>query len=52
MDTMPNKRIDKNIQDAIEYGPGIVSQFNEMDRNMADKQHRKHKEKRKKKKPK
>ena len=52
MDTLPlNKRIDKNIQDALEHGQ-IVTMFNEMERNMADKQHRKHKEKRKKKKPK
>ena len=51
MDTIPNKRIDKNIQDALEHGQ-IVTMFNEMEKNMADKQHRKHKEKRKKKKPK
>ena len=51
MDTIPNKRIDKNIQDALEHGH-IVTMFNEMERKMADKQHRKHKEKRKKKKPK
>ena len=51
MDTIPNKRIDQNIQDALEHGQ-IVTMFNEMERKMADKQHRKHKEKRKKKKPK
>ena len=52
MDTLPlNKRIDQNIQDALEHGQ-IVTMFNEMEKNMADKQHRKHKEKRKKKKPK
>ena len=52
MDTLPlNKRIDKNIQDALEHGH-IVTMFNEMEKNMADKQHRKHKEKKKKKKPK
>lgn len=51
MDTIPNKRIDKNIQDALEHGH-IVTMFNEMEKNMADKQHRKHKEKKKKKKPK
>ena len=52
MDTLPlNKRIDQNIQDALEHGQ-IVTMFNEMERKMADKQHRKHKEKKKKKKPK
>ena len=46
MDTLPlNKRIDQNIQDALEHGQ-IVTMFNEMEKNMADKQHRKHKEKR------
>ena len=52
MDTMPNKRIDTNIQDAIEHGPHIVATWNKMKKDMADKQHRKHKEKKKKKKPK
>ena len=51
MDTIPNPKLDKSIQDTLKHGP-IVGMFNEMERNMADKQHRKHKEKRKKKKPK
>ena len=42
MDTLPNKRIDKNITDALQHGGDP----------MADKQHRPHKEKKKKKKPK
>ena len=43
MDTIPNKRIDQNITDALQHGG---------DKTMADKQHRPHKEKKKKKKPK
>ena len=43
MDTVPNKRIDQNITDALQQGG---------DSTMADKQHRPHKEKKKKKKPK
>ena len=43
MDTIPNKRIDKNITDALQHGGSLT---------MADKQHRPHKEKKKKKKPK
>ena len=42
MDTLPNKRIDQNITDALQHGGDP----------MADKQHRPHKEKKKKKKPK
>ena len=51
MDTVPNKRIDQNIQDVLEHG-AVAIQYQQMERKMADKQHRKHKEKRKKKKPK
>jgi len=51
MDTIPNKRIDQNIQDVLEHG-AVAIQYQQMEKNMADKQHRKHKEKRKKKKPK
>ena len=43
MDTIGNKRIDENITDALQHGG---------DYTMADKQHRPHKEKKKKKKPK
>jgi len=44
MDTLPNKRIDENITNALQHG----GDYN----TMADKQHRPHKEKKKKKKPK
>ena len=51
MDTIPNKRIDQNIQDVLEHG-AVAIMYQQMERKAADKQHRKHKEKRKKKKPK
>ena len=51
MDTIPNKRIDQNIQDVLEYG-AVAIQYQQMERKAADKSRHKHKEKKKKKKPK